>query len=549
MKLFGYDITKIPNSVVNTSFAPPISDDGGVNIAVGGFASSYIDIEGAAKTESELITRYRDMALQPEIETAVDEITNEAISVDEDTGKIVELNMDNIEIPDKLKDKIKLEFEKCLELLNFNHKGYEIFRQWYIDGRLFYHAIVDEKNLSYGIQELRNLDPRNIRKVREIKTINSESLSQDMGNDSNSAVPKQKITEYFIYANKNLTGKDFDLQYSLKISKDAIVFCTSGLTDKTNQIVLSYLHKAIRPLNQLRSVEDAALIYRLARAPERRIFYIDIGNLPKMKAEQHVRDMMTKHKNKLVYDASTGEVRDQRKFTTMLEDYWIPRREGGKGTQIETLPGASNLGEIGDITYFKESLYNSLNIPSARLNSDTPFVIGQADSISKDEVKFYKMIHRMRNRFQGLFLNFLEKQLILKKIIDYNDWLYLKERLRFNFTVDNYFAELKQSQIMKERLNLASIAEVYVTKYFDENYIRKTILKQTEEEIALMDANFPADMERETQRQLAQAERDIQISEMQSMSQLKMQAAQMKLMPPEEVDPPDLAKPKSKTDK
>ncbi|MCX6783418.1 MAG: portal protein [Candidatus Levybacteria bacterium] len=547
MKLFGYDIKKIPNGVINTSFAPPISDDGGVNIAVGGFSSSYIDIEGAAKTESDLVTRYRDMAIQPEIETAVDEITNEAISVDEDTGKIVELNMDNLEIPDKLKISIKTEFEKCLELLNFNHKGYEIFRQWYIDGRLFYHAIVDQKNLSAGIIEMRNLDPRNIRKVREIKTINSDNLQQDV--NSIGVVPKQIVTEFFIYSNKNQTGKDFDLQYSLKISRDAIVHCTSGLTDKSNQIVLSYLHKAIRPLNQLRSVEDAALIYRLARAPERRIFYIDIGNLPKIKAEQHVRDMMTKHKNKLVYDASTGEVKDQRKFTTMLEDYWIPRREGGKGTQIETLPGASNLGEISDITYFKESLYNSLNIPSARLNSDTPFVIGQAETISKDEVKFYKMIHRMRNRFQGLFLGFLEKQLILKKIVSYDDWKYLKERLRFTFTVDNYFAELKQSQIMKERLNLASIAEIYVTKYFDENYIRKVILKQTEEEIEQMDANFSADMERETQRQIAKAQRDIMISEMQAMSQLKMQAAQSKLMPPEDVDAPDLAKPKTQTNK
>lgn len=547
MKLFGYDIKKIPNGVINTSFAPPISDDGGVNIAVGGFSSSYIDIEGAAKTESDLVTRYRDMAIQPEIETAVDEITNEAISVDEDTGKIVELNMDNLEIPDKLKISIKTEFEKCLELLNFNHKGYEIFRQWYIDGRLFYHAIVDQKNLSAGIIEMRNLDPRNIRKVREIKTINSDNLQQDV--NSIGVVPKQIVTEFFIYSNKNQTGKDFDLQYSLKISRDAIVHCTSGLTDKSNQIVLSYLHKAIRPLNQLRSVEDAALIYRLARAPERRIFYIDIGNLPKIKAEQHVRDMMTKHKNKLVYDASTGEVKDQRKFTTMLEDYWIPRREGGKGTQIETLPGASNLGEISDITYFKESLYNSLNIPSARLNSDTPFVIGQAETISKDEVKFYKMIHRMRNRFQGLFLGFLEKQLILKKIVSYDDWKYLKERLRFTFTVDNYFAELKQSQIMKERLNLASIAEIYVTKYFDENYIRKIILKQTEEEIEQMDANFPADMEREKRRQIAKAQTDIMISEMQSMSQLKMQAAQSKLMPPEGVDVPDLAKPKTQTNK
>lgn len=546
MKLFGFDIKRIPNEETNVSFAPPISDDGGVNIAVGGFSSGYVDIEGAAKTESELITRYRDMALQPELETAIDEITNEAISVDEDTGKIVELDLDNLQIPDKLKFSINQEFERCLELLNFNHRGYEIFRQWYVDGRLYYHAIVDQKNLNRGIIELRNIDPRNLRKVREIRTVDAQKIQQ-IGSEG--VIPKQKVTEYFIYSNKNQTGKDFDAQYSLKIAKDSIVFCTSGLTDKTNQIVLSYLHKAIRPLNQLRSAEDAALINRIARAPERRIFYIDIGNLPKMKAEQHVRDMMAKHKNKLVYDATTGEVRDQRKFTTMLEDYWIPRREGGKGTQIETLPGASNLGEISDITYFKESLYNSLNIPSNRLNSDAPFVFGQTDSISRDEVKFYKMIQRMRNRFQGLFINFLEKQLILKKIINYNDWIYLKEKLRFNFTVDNYFAELKQTQIMKERLNLASIAEVYVTKYFDENYIRKIILKQTDAEIAEMDANIPADMERETQRQIAQAQRDIMISEMQAESQLKMQAAQLQVMPPEKVNEPDMTKINKKADK
>lgn len=528
MNLFGYTIKRKSDDIENQSFTPPVSDDGGVNIAVGGFSSTFVDIEGSAKNEADLITRYRDMSLQPEIETAVDEIVNESISVDEDTGKIVQLDLDNLNIPPKLKLSIDAEFQECLRLLNFNHKGYEVFRQWYIDGRLFYHAIVDEKNLTKGIIELRNIDPRNLRKVREIKTINPANQNQL---NTQGLIPRQKVTEYYIYSNKSQGGKDFNAQYSLRISKDAIVFSTSGLLDKTGQMVLSYLHKAIRPLNQLRAVEDAMLIYRLSRAPERRIFYIDVGTLPKMKAEQHVRDMMVKHKNKLSYDATTGEVRDERKFTTMLEDIWIPRREGGRGTEISTLPGASNLGDIGDITYFKEALYNSLNIPSSRLDSDSPFVMGQVDSISREEVKFFKFIERMRTRFQGLFVNFLEKQLILKKIISYNDWLIIKEQLRFNFTVDNYFAELKQSQIIKERLNLAAIAEGYAMKYFDENYIRKTILKQTDAEIAQMEANFDEDNQKETDRQIIQAQRDITISEMQAQSQIRMQLMTAQVMP------------------
>ena len=546
MKLFGIELKRASKEEENQSFTPPISDDGGVNIAVGGFTSSYVDLEGASKTEADLITRYRDMALQAEVETAVDEITNEAISVDDDTGRIVELNMDLINIPDQLKYSIKREFEYCLQLLNFNNRAYEIFRQWYIDGRLYYHAIVDEKNLSRGIKELRNIDPRNIRKIREVRTLKGENFVQQSNNGD---IPKQKVTEYFLFSNKsNASGKDFNAQYSLKIAKDSIVFCTSGLTDKSNQMVLSYLHKAIRPMNMLRAVEDSALIYRISRAPERRIFYIDIGNLPKAKAEQHVRDMMVKHKNKLVYDASTGEVRDERKFATMLEDYWIPRREGGRGTEISTLPGASNLGDISDITYFKEALYNSLNIPTNRLNSDSPFVFGQTDSISRDEVKFYKMIQRMRTRFQGLFLSFLEKQLILKKIINSNDWKFLKEELKFSFTVDNYFAELKQTQIMKERLNLASIAEVYIGKYYDESYIRKTILKQTNEEIGQMDANAEIDKQKEDARQFHQAERDITIGEMQAQSQMKIQLQQAQMSPDPEAAPP-APKPKSNNTK
>lgn len=536
MKLFGIEIRRFKEGEQQPqSFAPPTSDDGGVNVTAGGFYGSYVDLEGSAKSEAELITRYRDMALQPEIEGAVDEITNEAISVDPDSGKIVDINLDFVEgLDPQLKQVIVQEFETCLSLLSFNSKAYEIFRQWYIDGRLYYHAIIDNQNPKKGIIELRYIDPRNLRKVREVKVTKPANSNQ-----FTNIVPEQKVTEYFLYSGRGNTVKnEFNPQYSLRIARDSIVYSTSGLTDKSNQMVLSYLHKAIKPLNQLRVLEDATVIYRISRAPERRIFYVDIGNLPKMKAEQYLRDMMVKHKNKLVYDASTGEIKDDRRFMTMLEDYWIPRREGNRGTVIETLPGASNLGEISDLTYFQNRLYDSLNLPRQRLNGSTPFVLGRTENISREEVKFYKTVQRLRNRFQGLFLSFLEKQLILKNIISYDEWTQIKEKIQFSFVVDNYFAELKNIEILKERLNTAAIVEPYMGKYFSEDYVRKNILRQTDEEIALIDSQVEGDNEKQLERDMEKAQRDNRVQIVQAQGQIAIQQMQMEAMPPEAEQPP-----------
>jgi hypothetical protein len=530
MNLFGFQIRRQQDLNPPQSFAPPISDDGGVNLITGGFAGSYVDLEGSSKTESDLITRYRDMSLQPEIEMAIDEITNEAISIDPTNNRIIDINLDQINIDDKIKQLITNEFNYCLRLLNFNHKAYEIFRQWYIDGRLYYHAIIDNTNLQNGIVELRYIDPRNLRKVREIKSSKTTSI------DSQQTVPTQKITEYFLYSNKGTTTKDFSSQYTLKIAKDSIVYCTSGLTDKSNQMVLSYLHKAIKPLNQLRILEDATVIYRISRAPERRIFYIDIGNLPKMKAEQYVRDMMVKHKNKLAYDASTGEIRDDRKFTTMLEDYWIPRREGGRGTEISTLPGASNIDQVSDLTYFKDALYNSLNIPVNRIQSDSPFVFGETDNITKAEVKFFKTIQRMRTRFQSLFLSFLEKQLILKNIMSFEDWESIKQYVKFDYTVDNFFAELKQGEILKQRVNLASMIEPFIGKYYSEDYVRRNILQQSEEDILEIDSQIKIDRKKALERAIVQANQDAQVSLVQGRASLQLQSEQMQMAQPTEPD-------------
>lgn len=536
VKLFGFEIRRQGDGQPTVqSFAPPSSDDGGVNVTTGGFYGSYVDLEGSAKSESELITRYRDMALQPEIETAVDEIVNEAICIDPDSGRVVDINLDFTNLDDQIKQSIAREFDYCLNLLNFNNKSYEVFRQWYIDGRLYYHAVIDQQNPKRGVLELRYIDPRNLRKVREVKTLKANN-SIDLGQTTN--VPQQKVSEYFLYSNKGQTKNDFGPQYSLRIAKDSIVYCTSGLTDKSNQMVLSYLHKAIKPLNQLRILEDAVVIYRISRAPERRIFYVDIGNLPKMKAEQYMRDMMVKHKNKLVYDASTGEIRDDRRFMTMLEDYWIPRREGNRGTVIETLPGASNLDQISDLTYFQDRLYNSLGIPTNRQQKNSMFVFGKADNITREEVKFFKTIERMRNRFQGLFMSFLEKQLILKNIINYQEWLQIKETIQFRFAVDNYFAELKEIEILKERINAASIIDPYLGKYFSEEYVRKNVLKQTDEDIKLINAQQQEDIKVQLERDLQKASSDNQVQMVQAEGQVEVQKMQMEELPPMEEPPP-----------
>lgn len=480
MELFGFEIKRKDDDAKNiVSFAPVETDDGALQIAAGGAYGTYLDLEGSAKTEAELISKYRDMAIQPECELAVDEIVNEAIVKDENQ-EIVDINLDNLQISDPIKNKIIEEFKFITDLLDFNNYGYEIFRRWYIDGRMYYHAIIDDANPRGGIVEMRYVDPRKIRKVRAMRR---ERRGKVFVN-----VPGE---EFFIYSERSLRGGQavptgMETQ-GLKISPDSIIHITSGLMDKDNRLVLGYLHKAIKPLNQLRILEDATVIYRISRAPERRIFYIDVGNLPKMKAEQYVRDMMTKHKNRLVYDATTGDVRDDRKFMTMMEDYWLPRREGGRGTEISTLPSGQNLGELADVQYFQKKLYKSLSVPMSRIDPETAgFNLGRSSEITQDELKFQKFINRLRLRFSQIFLYALEKQLVLKGIITSDDWKSFKNSISFNFKTDNYFSELKDAEILRERLTSLQQIEPYIGRFFSTEWVKKNILQQSDEDIAQM---------------------------------------------------------------
>lgn len=485
MKLFGYEFKRTDQLEVAPSFAPKEADDGALIVAAGGAYGTYIDLDGTVRTEAELVTKYREMSLQPEIDTAVDEIVNESISVDEDST--VEINLDSINVSDKVKKVIRDEFTNVLKVLNFNKQAYEIYRRWYIDGRLYYHAIISRDAPQEGIKELRYVDPRKIRKVREI----SKKRAPGGADGSEAVVPKIQ-NEYYVYNDKgfNYGNKVVGPSTSgMKIAKDSIVHVTSGLTDTQGTMVLSYLHKAIKPLNQLRTLEDALIIYRLARAPERRIWYIDVGNLPKMKAEQYVRDIMIKHKNRLIYDASTGEVRDDRKFMTMLEDYWLPRREGGRGTEVTTLPGGQTLGEMDDVLYFQKRLYQTLNVPVNRLNSDALFSIGRATEVTRDELKFYKFIVRLRSRFSNLFNQVLEKQLVLKGIMSIEEWYQIANEIKYDFSRDNYFTELKDSEIVQNRAQLMMTMEQggLIGKYYSHEWARRNILRQSDDDIEKQD--------------------------------------------------------------
>jgi len=485
IELFGFQIGKKdeetkPNVI---SFAPPPNDDGTLAVAEGGVYGTTVDVNSQAKNEAHLITRYREMAQQPECERAIDDIINETI-VGTEQDSPVSIVLDNVEeMDDTIKDLIRKEFDEILNMLNFHNRAYDIFRNWYIDGRLYYHLMIDTKRPRVGIQEIRYIDPRKIKKVRVEKRDNQNRVSQEIFN--------KKYDEYYLYSSKGITAGN----QGVKIAPDSIAYCHSGIMDQNNKMVLSYIHKAIKPLNQLRMLEDATVIYRLARAPERRIFYIDVGNLPKAKAEQYLRDMMVKHKNKLVYDANTGEVRDDRKFLTMLEDYWLPRRGDGKATEISTLPGGQNLGEIEDVVYFRQKLYQSLNVPTSRLESDSSFNLGRASEISRDELKFSKFISRLRYRFSELFHIILEKQLLLKGIITKQEWSDIKGKIYYDFIEDNHFTELKNAEIMRERLNTLRELDEYVGNYYSKEWVRKNILMQTEEEIEEIDqqiANEPS---------------------------------------------------------
>ena len=497
-ELFGFEIKRKTDVLPQTqeapvSFVPKENEDGAVVVAEGGAYGTYVDLEGSIKTEAELVTKYRDMAQHAEVDMAIDDIVNDTI-VNNPDEKTVQLNLDDIEYTDKIKKMIQVEFDNILELLYFNSLSYDVFRRWYVDGRLYYHIIIDEKNPNQGIQELRYIDPRKIRKIKEIK-------KKKIKANSNVTVTEDGA-EYYIFNDKgfqktagNNTGYVSNSQQGLKIAKDSICHVTSGLLNVNGDLVVSHLHKAIKPLNQLRTMEDSLVIYRISRAPERRIFYIDVGNLPKMKAEQYLRDIMTRFKNRLVYDSSTGEVRDDRKFMTMLEDFWLPRREGGKGTEITTLPGGQNLGQIEDIVYFQQKLYKSLNVPVSRLDPSQVYTIGRATEITRDEVKFGKFIQRLRVKFSALFMKLLERQLILKGVITSEDWPHMKENVRFKFADDNHFAELRETEVLRDRLSMLRDIDDYAGKYYSHEWIRKNVLHQSDEDIEEMDEQINQEAE------------------------------------------------------
>jgi hypothetical protein len=482
MQLFGFEIKRKEEAKDNVrSFAEPINDDGAVSIASGGSQSTFVDLDGTAKTEAELVNRYRSMLQQPEVQAAVDDIVNEAITIADDKPP-VECVTDDLEMPDSIKKKIREEFDNVLKLLDFSNQGYEIFTRWYVDGRLHYHVMIDETQPRRGIIELRYVDPRKLRKVREYE-------KEKVTPGSQFAFRKLK-NEYYMYSERgydastvtNTLGTIDSIQ-GLKIAKDSIISCNSGVLNEKNTIVLSHLHKAYKPLNQLRMMEDAVVIYRISRAPERRIFYIDVGNLPKVKAEQYLREMMVNHKNKLVYDASTGEMRDDRKFMTITDDFWLPRREGNRGTEITSLPGGQNLGEMDDVNYFQRKLYKSLNVPISRLEPETGFSLGRSSEISRDEVKFAKFIRRLRSRFSNIFDKALEKQLILKGVIKPEEWEAIKDKLRYNFQLDNHFEELKQAEIIRDRLSVLADINNYAGDYYSKAWIRKNVLHMSEDDI------------------------------------------------------------------
>ena len=486
IELFGFTIgrtQKEQEAKDKISFALPSLEDGSLDISgpAGGAYGTYLDMDGAAKNESDLIRKYRQMALFPEAELAVDDIVNEAVVADREQNP-VNINLSNVNLSLDIKDKILENFHEVINLLNFNETGYDTFKKWYVDGRIYYHIIIDQANPKRGILELRPIDALKIKKIRQI-------IPPREGYDS-PTMPK--VEEYFMFNEMGIDAKygSSSAANHIKIAPDSIAYCHSGLLSEDKKLVLSYLHKAIKPLNQLRMIEDAVVIYRISRAPERRIFYIDVGNLPKMKAEQYLRDIMTRYKNKMVYDANSGEVRDDRRHQSMLEDYWLPRREGGRGTEITTLPGGENLGELADIEYFQKKMYKALNVPSSRLEQESGFTLGRAQEISRDEVKFSRFVERLRGRFNNLFHTCLEKQLILKGILTLNDWRSISKNIHYEWQTDSHFAELKEAEMLQERLNLLqsmNFADEIVGNFYSKDYIRKRILKQTQEEIDQMD--------------------------------------------------------------
>tara|TARA_B100000900_G_scaffold201185_1_gene170574 strand:- start:958 stop:2472 length:1515 start_codon:yes stop_codon:yes gene_type:complete len=484
--LFGFSITRTKKPQdPKQSFTTPQADDGTQTVAAGGYFGQYLDMEGTAKNEQDLIRRYREIALHPECDMAVEDIINEAIVANE-LKDAVKLDLTGVEYGIEIKKKIDAEFQEVLRLMNFNTRGHDIFRRWYVDGRIYYHKVIDRESPIKGITELRYIDPRKIKKIREIRKKRPD------GPTPYGLTVVDEFEEYYIYNEKGVSNTTSG---GIKIATDTISFCPSGIIDQNKNLVLSYLHKAIKPVNQLRMIEDASVIYRIARAPERRIFKIDVGNLPKAKAEQYLRDVMARYRNKLVYDANTGEIRDDRNYMSMLEDFWLPSREGGRGTQIDTLPGGANLGEIADIEYFRAKLYRSLNVPVSRLESSSGFNLGRSTEITRDELKFTKFVQRLRKKFTELFNDILKTQLVLKGVIAEPEWATLRDNIQYNFLQDGHFAELKESEMLMERLRLADSMRDYVGKYFSVEFVRKNVLRQTDREIADIDKQIKKEID------------------------------------------------------
>ena len=484
INLFGFQIVRTKADDAPQQLQPqitaPVSDDGAISVTAGGYFGTYLDLEASFKNENDLVTRYREMAMQPELEAAVDEIVNESI-VHDLTGKTVTIILDDLEQPQKIKDMIRDEFDNVLRMMDFSNSGADIFRNWYIDGRLFYQVLIYDKQPKLGIQELVYIDPRKIKKVRTVIKKKDPRTKIEVVTG---------VEEFYIFNDKaSQQGQQIVTSVSdnaVKIAPDSIINVNSGLLDAKRQMVLSYLHKAIKPLNQLRMVEDAVVIYRLSRAPERRVFYIDVGNMPKQKAEQYLRDIMTKFRNKVVYDSSTGEVKDDRKFMSMMEDFWIPRRGEGKSTEITTLPAGQNLGELSDVQYFEKKLYKSLNVPVSRLEPQTGFTLGRTAEITRDELKFNKFVERVRSKFTTLFDELMKRQLALKGICSIDEWEVLKEKIHYDFLKDNNFAELKEAELMTSRLQLMNLVDPYVGTYFSRAWVKKHVLHFDEEGIDRM---------------------------------------------------------------
>jgi hypothetical protein len=515
MQLFGFQLTRSNDADKEKgkapSFAPPNIDDGSIEVAPGGAYGTYFDFDGKATNEGQLITRYRDMAITAECDAAVQDVVNEAIVVSDD-GDILEINTDKVKLGKDIQKKIQEEFANVLNILDFNNEAHNIFRKWYVDGRIYYNVIINLENPKEGIKELRYIDPRRIKKVKE-------PIRQK--DPKTGVIIHKGYNEYYVYHQKGVYNQNN--QQGVKIAKNSVCYVHSGIVDGKTNTVYSHLQKAVKTLNQLRVLEDSVVIYRLVRAPERRIFYIDVGNLPKLKAEQYVRDMMVKHKNKVVYDASSGEVKDSRRYMTMLEDFWLPRREGGRGTEITTLPGGQNLGEMEDVEYFRRKLYKSLNVPFTRLDvENSVFNIGRSQEITRDEIKFSKFIDRIRNQFSILFDQLLETQLVLKGIIKPEEWDSIRQQIYYDYQNDNHHTELKEAEMFRERLGLLDQVDQYVGRYFSKDYVRRQILKMSEEDLLYMDKQMDKEGDDTMSPDLKSKELGLQ----QQQQELEIQAAE-----------------------